>query len=91
MTEIVFFIMFVAVVIYIVLGNYLYFAKVAPALDEPPKLLPWSQWNDVERYLALIDERGEQPWFAAILRNTQKISIIYLIGFAITFALIILE
>ena len=91
MAETAFFIMFVAVVIYIVLGNYLYFAKVVPALNEPPKLLPWSQWNDVERYLALIDERRERPWFAAILRNTLPISTIYLIGFAITFALIMFE
>ena len=91
MAEIAFYIMFVAVVIYVVLGNYLYFSKVVPALNEPPKLLPWSQWNDVERYLALIDERRERPWFAAILRNALKISTIYLIGFAIIVALIFSE
>jgi len=91
MAEMAFFIMFVAVVIYIVVGNYLYFAKVCPALDEPPKLLPWSQWSDVERYLALIDERRERPWFASILRNTLAISIIYLIGFTITIVLIFLD
>jgi len=91
MAEIAFFIMFVAVVIYIVLGNYLYFAKVVPALNESPKLLPWSQWKDVERYLAVVDERRERPWFATILRHTLTISTIYLIGFTITFALMIFE
>jgi hypothetical protein len=91
MTEISFFIMFGAVVVYVGLGNYLYFAKVLPALDEPAKLLPSSQWKDVERYLKLLDERRENPWFGAILRNALTISVVYLIAFAITIVLIFLD
>jgi hypothetical protein len=91
MTEIAFFILFGAVVVYVGLGNYLYFAKVLPALNEPAKLLPSSQWKDVERYLKLLDERRENPWFRAILRNALSISIVYLIAFAITIVLIFLD
>ena len=90
MAEIAFFIMFGAVVVYVVLGNYLYFAKVLPVLNEPPKLLPSGQINDVDRYLELLDERLEHQWFVPILQNTRKITTVYLIGFAITVAVIFL-
>ena len=60
MAEIAFSIMFGALVVYIVLGNYLYFAKVLPVLNEPPKMLPSGQIDDVDRYLELLDERRER-------------------------------
>jgi hypothetical protein len=91
MAKIAFFIMFGAVVIYVVLGNYLYFAKVLPALDESPKLFPSGQLKDVKRYLELLDEQGERPWFGAILRNAMPINVIYLIGMATTFVLMFLD
>lgn len=88
MVEMAFFIMFGAAVVYVVLGNYLYFAKVLPALDEPPKLLPSGQVRDIDRYLESLDERVERPWFVPILQNIRTITIIYLIGFAVTIAVI---
>ena len=88
MAEIAFFIMFGAVVVYVVLGNYLYFAKVLPVLDEPPKLFPSGQLRDIERYLELQDERVERQWFVPILQNIRNITIIYLVGFAITLAVV---
>ena len=86
MAEIAFLIMFGAVVVYVVLGNYLYFAKVLPALNEPPKLLPSSQVRDVERYLESLDERLQRQWFVPIVQNIRTITIIYLVGLAITIA-----
>ena len=71
MAEIGYSIMFGAVVVYIVLGNYLYFAKVLPVLNEPPKMLPSGQINDVDRYLELLDERRERQWFVPILQNVR--------------------
>ena len=91
MAEIAFSIMFGAVVVYIVLGNYLYFAKVLPVLNEPPKMLPSGQIDDVDRYLELLDERRERQWFVPILQNIRIISSVYLLGFAITVAMIYLE
>ena len=91
MAEIAFSIMFGAVVVYIVLGNYLYFAKVLPVLNEPPKILPSGQIDDVDRYLELLDERRERQWFVPILQNIRIISSVYLLGFAITVAMIYLE
>jgi len=90
MAEIAFSIMFGAVVVYVVLGNYLYFAKVLPVLEEPPKLLPSGQVKDIERYLESLDERLKRQWFVPILQNIRTITIIYLIGFAITLAVIFL-
>ena len=62
MAEIASFIMFGAVFVYVVIGNYLYFVKVLPDLNEPPKFLPSRQLNDVDRYLELIDGRREHRW-----------------------------
>jgi hypothetical protein len=91
MAEIAFDTMFGAVVVYVVLGNYLYFAKVLPVLNEPPKLLPSGQMNDVDRYLDSLDERLENQWFVPILKNIRVITIVYLIGFSITVAMIFLD
>ena len=91
MAETALFIMFGATVVYVVLGNYLYFAKILPTLNEPPKFRPSGQLNDVERYLELIDEQRKRPWFEPILRNARRISGIYSIGFVISAALIFLD
>jgi len=69
----------------------LYFAKVLPALDEPPKLLPSGQLNDVDRYIESLDERLERQWFVPIMQNIRTISIIYPVGFAIILAPIFLD
>ena len=82
MEESVFFVLFIAVVIYIVLGNYLYFAKILPTLDESPKLMPSGQFDDADRYLQILDERGERPWYVPLLRHQRKIATGYVIVFA---------
>lgn len=88
MAEITFIIMFAAVVVYVVLGNYLYWAKILPALDKPMELMPRGQLRDIDRYIELLDEQGERPWFGPILRNVRMITVACLLGYALTFAVI---
>jgi len=91
MADTAFFIMFAAFAVYFVLGNYLYFGKVLASLDEPPKLLPSGQLKDIDRYLELIDGQRERRWFVPLLQNIRTINTVYLIGFAITAALIFFD
>ena len=89
MEETVFGVLFFATIIYVILGNYLYFTKILPTLDEPPKFLPSAQLNDVERFLQILDKRGEDRWFAPILRHVRTIGIALLIGYAAFVALLV--
>ena len=79
--------LFLATAAYLILGIYLYFSKVLPALDEPPKFLPTGQLDDVDRYLQILDETGQSRWFKPILRNARKIILALLIGYMIFLAL----
>ena len=88
MANTAFSIMFAAIVVYVVLGNFLYLAKILPALDKPMELMPSGQLRDIDRYIELLDEQGERPWFGPILRNVRVITVIYLLGFALTLAVI---
>ena len=91
MTDTAFFFMFGAAIAYVLLGNYLYLCKVLPALGESPKLLPSSQLNHVDRYIGSLDESRERQWFEPILRNARTINVMYIIGFAITAVLVLLD
>ena len=91
MADTAFFIMLVAAIVYVLLGNYLYFSKVLPALGESPKLLPSSQLNHVDQYFKSLDESRERQWFEPILRNARTINVMYIIGFATTVALVFLD
>ena len=89
MEEIVILVFFVAIVIYIVLGNYLYFAKILPTLDEAPKFLPSGQLDDADRFLQMMNERGEHQWYVPLLRVQRKIAIGYIFMFAIVIAFMV--
>jgi hypothetical protein len=91
MADTAFFIMFGSAVVYVVLGNYLYFSKILPALDQSPKLLPNGQLGQVDQYLTMLNERDERQWFEPLLRNARSINAIFIIGFAITVALVFIE
>ena len=91
MADTAFHIMFTASIVYVLLGNYLYLAKVLPALGEPPKLLPSSQLKDVDRYLELVDGQQNEQWFVPLLRNVRAINAVYVIGFAVTVTLILTD
>ena len=81
MTETATSILFGAALLYVALGNYLYFGKILPALGEEPKLSPSGQLRDVDRYVALLKGRSQRPWFLVLLRHVRGISVAYLIGF----------
>ena len=66
-------------------------AKVLPALGQSPKLLPGSQLNHADQYLDSLDEHRERQWFEPVLRKARTINAIYIIGFAITVALMFLD
>jgi hypothetical protein len=89
MEEIVFGLLLLALAVYIILGNYLYFAKILPALDEAPKFLPSAQFDDADRFLLILDERGEYPWFTPILRHQRKIVTAYVIAFVVFVAYLV--
>ena len=91
MADTAFFFMFGAAIAYTLLGNYLYFCKVLPALGQSPNFLPSGQLNHVDQYLQSLDESRERQWFEPILRNARTINVAYIIGFAITIALVFLE
>lgn len=77
--------------VYIVLGNYLYFSKILPVLEEAPKFLPSAQFDDADRFLLIMDERGERPWFAPFLRHQRMIAGIYIIIFLIVVVFLVLR
>ncbi len=45
--------------------------------------MPSGQLNDIDRYLQILDETGQSPWFQPILRNVRKILLALLIGILI--------
>jgi hypothetical protein len=91
MVDTAFFIMFGAAIVYLLLGNYLYFSKVLPSLDKSPALLPSSQLSHIDQYIATLDEQSERRWFEPILRHARIINAMYIIGFAVTITLVFLE
>jgi len=67
------------IVLYVVLGNYLYFAKVLPALksdtgDAAPRFLPSGQFRQVKEYLRLLEREPTRPWFYHFLKNLAAIT-----------------
>ncbi len=63
--------------VYVVIENYLYFAKVLPGLGgASPKLPLFGQFSQIEDYLNGLDQKGERPWFYAFLRHTRMITLV---------------
>ena len=63
------------VVAYVLLGNYLYFARVLPELREQPSGLPSVQLSQVDRYLSHLAQAGERPWFHFLLRHIRSVTL----------------
>jgi hypothetical protein len=66
--------------IYVLMGNYLYFTKVLPALgraslDGWPKFLPSSQLEQVDRYLNMLPPDAPRPWYCAILSRVRTLTV----------------
>jgi hypothetical protein len=69
----------VIVLVYVLLGNYLYFCKILPAIRKAPGILPWTQVQHLEEYLDLVEGNKDRPWFYYYLQNIKTISIILLL------------
>jgi len=66
---------FILVALYVIVGNYLYFRKVVPALDTAPGLLPSTQLKHMQIYVTMLQEQGERPWFFFYLKNIKAITL----------------
>lgn len=71
------------VMVYVLLGNYLYFAKILPALGKngqraAPVLLPSAQLKQVDQYVSLLSQTSEKPWFFWYLRHIRLVTLILL-------------
>jgi hypothetical protein len=79
-----FLVVFGLVAVYVILGNYLYFAKILPALGDskgsaPPSFLPSGQLKHVESYLSLLEKKEDRPWYYFYLRHIKPITLVLLL------------
>ena len=80
--------------VYLLLGNYIYFAKVLPTLGEhgrpaAPRFTPTAQLKQVEEYLSLLSRTADRPWFLGYLRHIRLVTLL-LLGLMLSFLIIIL-
>lgn len=73
---------------YVVVGNYLYFAKVLPGLardglDGSPKFLPWKQLRQVDLFFARFAPDAPRPWFHGVLSHARGITVVVLLMVAL--------
>ena len=71
------------IVVYVLLGNYVYFCYVLPALRERdptagPSLTPIGQFKQIDAYVSLLDESSTKPWAFHFLRHFKTITIVIL-------------
>lgn len=76
----VFLFMVAVTFLYVVVGNFIYFEHVLPALNEPARLSPLGQWRQCSDYVALMETRGEKKWFFKLLRHARSINIALLVS-----------
>ena len=69
----------IVVMAYVIVGNYLYFTKVLPALsrdglDGWPKFLPSKQLAQVDFFLRRFPPPDPRPWFYGVLSHVRAIT-----------------
>jgi len=73
---------------YVGIGNYIYFKKVLPSIkDAVGSFSPSVQQEHMQKYVLVLEETNERPWFYYFLKyNNFIVSIIFalVILFAIT-------
>ena len=82
-----FFVVWFLVALYVLLGNYLYFSKILPALGDDtghasPKFLPSGQFGQVKAYVRMLEQKQDKPWFYYFLKNIAAISALVLLAMA---------
>ena len=89
--ELNFFLVFVLVVIYVAIGNLVYFRHIIPTLEKEklgnkmgnviPSGMPSRQKKHMEQYLRILDENNLKPWFYYYLKFNNAILIIIFVLF----------
>ena len=69
----------ILVMAYVVVWNYLYFTKVLPTLsrdglDGSPKLMPSSQFAQIDLFLTRLPPTASRPWYYCVLSRVRAIS-----------------
>tara|TARA_Y100001933_G_C18470187_1_gene343802 strand:+ start:56 stop:352 length:297 start_codon:yes stop_codon:yes gene_type:complete len=82
-----FFVVWFLVALYVLLGNYVYFRKILPALGDEtgnaaPRFLPSGQFSQVKEYLRVLEKEQERPWFYYFLKNIVAINALFLLAVA---------
>ena len=89
--ELYFFLVFVIVVTYIVIGNLVYFRNVIPEFEKEglgnkmgnviPSGMPLHQRKHMKQYLRILDENNLKPWFYYYLKFNDAICIVIFVLF----------
>ena len=80
LVELFFIILFILLVVYIALGNYLYWVKILPVLNEHggnehPIALP-GQFKQIDTYISILNKNKSKPWFYFYLKHIRMISFV---------------
>lgn len=80
-----FFIAFIIITIYIVLGNYLYLIKVLPYLSQNPdfdgaSFLPSLQSKHLKRYAEELEREGVYTWLVLVAKHNKKIDLVVFVA-----------
>ena len=86
-----FFLVFVIVVTYVVIGNLVYLRNVIPTLEKErlgnkmgnviPSGMPSRQRKHMKQYLRILDENNLKPWFYYYLKFNDAIGIVIFVFF----------
>jgi len=69
----------IILLIYVAIGNYLYFKKILPVIGKSPSVLPSGQFKDIRKYIDILSKKEEYPWFYSALKNIRIITLIVLL------------
>ena len=75
--------LFLLMAAYVATGNYIYFKKVLPSIKNEDKnavgsFSPSAQQEHMQRYVVILEENKETPWFYYFLKyNNFIVSIIF--------------
>ena len=69
-----FFVLIGIVTTYIIIGNYVYLTKVLPRINESASGMPSQQFKHIAKFVVMLDENNEKPWFYYLLKHSKTIS-----------------
>ncbi len=93
MVDLILLLAWLLVVVYVILGNYLYWLKILPTLtrnglDGSPKFSPSGQLKQVDLFIAQLIPDVSRPWFYGLLAHVRAITAVVL---AMLVAIVLVE